>query len=241
MQLFFILLAAIAPAVVLACYIYRRDRFQKEPVKELLKAFGLGMLSVIVSLCITFPAVSLGLFSDEPSTFAGAVSLSFLGAAIPEEIAKFLMFWLLVRKSRFFDEKMDGIVYASVVALGFAFIENVMYLVSDYQNWITIGISRALFSVPGHFFFGVLMGYYYSLHRFCRSEGKPYRLLMLGAPILAHGLYDTVLFSVNVMPSLSIVLMIAFLFLCNSLRKRAGRSVEEHLRRDAEMQIINEQ
>lgn len=236
MQILFLLLAALTPVAVLAGYIYKRDEHKKEPVMELFKAFCLGVLSVFVSLCISIPMGYLGLFSDEPLTIIGAMVTSFLGAAIPEEIAKFLMFWLLVRKNSHFDEKMDGIVYASIVALGFAAIENILYLVANYDAWMSVGISRALFSVPGHFFFGVLMGYYYSLYRFCYTENKSYKLLIVLAPILAHGLFDTVLYAVNVLPSLSFVLMLVFLFLCNSLRKRASRSIAEHLKEDTCLQ-----
>lgn len=237
MQTILVLIAALAPVAVLIYYIYRRDKYQKEPVKELLKAFGLGIMSVFASLLISTPLGSMGLYGNEPSTLWGALSTSFFGAAVPEEIAKFLMFWLLVRKNRFFDERMDGIVYASVVSLGFAAVENIMYLVSNYESWLAVGISRALFSVPAHSFFGVLMGYYYSLYRFCPSESKAYGWLILGAPIIAHGLFDTVLFSVNVLPSLSLILMVLFLILCNNLRKRASRSIAEHLERDAEVKI----
>lgn len=237
MQTIIVLIAALAPVAVLIYYIYIRDKYQKEPVKELLKAFGLGIMSVFASLLISTPLGSMGMYGNEPSTLWGALSTSFFGAAVPEEIAKFLMFWLLVRKNRFFDERMDGIVYASVVSLGFAAVENIMYLVSNYESWLAVGISRALFSVPAHFFFGVLMGYYYSLYRFCPSESKAYGWLILGAPIIAHGLFDTVLFSVNVLPSLSLILMVLFLILCNNLRKRASRSIAEHLERDAEVKI----
>lgn len=237
MQTILVLIAALAPVAVLIYYIYRRDKYQKEPVKELLRAFGLGIISVFVSLLISIPLSGVGLFENEPSTLWGALSTAFLGAAVPEEIAKFLMFWLLVRKNSFFDERMDGIVYASVVSLGFAAIENILYLVANYESWLAVGISRALFSVPAHFFFGVLMGYYYSLYRFCKSENKAYMWLILGAPIIAHGLFDTVLFSVNVLPSLSLILMVLFLILCNSLRKRASRSIADHLKRDAEVII----
>ena len=234
MQLPLILLAALAPIAILAYYIYRRDKFQKEPVKELLKAFGMGILSVPVSLLISTPLEFAGFYSMETQTLLDAVKLSFLGAAIPEEIAKFLMLWLFVRKSRCFDENVDGIVYASVVSLGFAAVENILYLVTNYESWISVGITRALFSVPGHFFFGVLMGYYYSLFRFYPAAGRKVKWLVLGAPILAHGLFDTILFSVEVLPGLSAALMITFILLCNSLRKRASRSIAEHLERDSE-------
>lgn len=232
MELILLILAALAPAAVLIYYIYRRDKYQKEPVKELLKAFGLGILSIPVSLFISTPLESLGFYSTESTAFWGAVATSFFGAAIPEEIAKFLMLWILVRKNRCFDERIDGIVYASIVSLGFAAIENILYLLSNIESWAYVGATRALFSVPGHFFFGVLMGYYYSLYRFCPQESKWYRWLILGAPILAHGIFDTVLFVSGALPSLSLLLTIAFIILCNSLRKRASRSVAEHLARD---------
>lgn len=232
MQLVFLLVAALAPVAMLVYYIYRRDKYKKEPVRELLKAFGYGILSVPIALCMSVPLSSVGLVPAEPSTLWGAVGVSFLGAAIPEEIAKCLMMLLFLRKSRFFDERMDGIVYASVVSMGFAAVENVLYLVSNYDAWVSVGITRALFSVPAHFFFGVLMGYYYSLYRFCPFGNQSYKWLILVAPILAHGLYDTVLFSIDVMPSLSMILMVIFLILCNSIRKRASRSIFEHLNRD---------
>ena len=228
----YILLAALAPAVMLLYYIYRKDEGQKEPVKELLKAFFLGACSVFASLFISYPLGVLGLYHSDPSTLWGAVSISFFGAAIPEEIAKFVLLWLLVRRNKFFDEHMDGIVYAAVVSLGFAAVENVMYLFTS-EDWVSTGISRAIFSVPGHMFFGILMGYYYSLVRFDPVTPRINRFWVLGAPILAHGIFDTILFSAGVLPeALSLVFMIAFLFFCNSLRKQASKRIRMHLVRD---------
>lgn len=108
------LLAALAPVAVLFYYLYRKDDFQKEPVMELLKAFGLGVLSAFLSLCISIPLGILGFFPSEPSTLIEAAAVSFFGAAIPEEIAKFVIFWLLVRRNKFFDEHMDGIGYDGI-------------------------------------------------------------------------------------------------------------------------------
>ena len=88
--------AALMPVAVLIFYIYRKDRANSEPVKELLKAFGLGMLSILASLLVSVPFEMLGLYSMEPSSVIGAISLSFFGAAIPEELAKFFMLWLFV-------------------------------------------------------------------------------------------------------------------------------------------------
>jgi RsiW-degrading membrane proteinase PrsW (M82 family) len=127
---------------------------------------------------------------------------------------------------------MDGIVYAAAVSLGFAGLENVMYLFSS-DDWVSTGIARALFSVPGHCFFGILMGYYYSLVRFDPITPSINKFWVLGAPILAHGIFDSILFTTDVVPELlALVLMIAFIFFCNSLRKQASRRIRAHLVKD---------
>ncbi|MBR5103059.1 MAG: PrsW family intramembrane metalloprotease [Bacteroidales bacterium] len=229
----YILIAALAPVAMLLYYIYRKDDFQKEPVKEVLKAFGLGVVSVFVSLMISGPLGAMGFYPDEPQGLWGAVAVSFFGAAIPEEIAKFLLFWLFVRHNKYFDEHMDGIVYASVVSLGFAGVENILYLFSAGDEWLSTGISRAIFSVPGHFFFGILMGYYYSLVRFDPLSPSINKFWVLGAPIIAHGIFDTILFAAGVVNEfLALVLMVLFVVFCNSLRKLASRSIREHLVKD---------
>lgn len=225
----YILIAALAPVVMLLYYIYRKDEFQKEPVKEVLKAFGLGVASALLSLMISGPFGAIGLYPAEQVTLWDGIAISFFGAAIPEEIAKFLLFWLFVRRNKYFDEHMDGIVYAAAVSLGFAGLENVMYLFSA-EDWVSTGIVRALFSVPAHFFFGILMGYYYSLVRFDPVTPSINRFWVLGAPIIAHGIFDSILFSAGVLPEgLALVIMIVFIWFCNSLRKQASRRIRAHL------------
>ena len=232
----YVLLAALAPVAMLLYYIYRKDEFQKEPVKEVLKAFGLGVASVFVSLLISGPFGAMGLYPSEQETVWDGIAISFFGAAIPEEIAKFLLFWFFVRRYRYFDEHMDGIVYAAAVSLGFAGLENIMYLFSA-EDWVSTGISRALFSVPGHFFFGILMGYYYSLVRFDPVTPKIDRFWVLGAPILAHGIFDSILFTAEVLPEfLALIAMIGFIVFCNSLRKQASRRIRAHLVKDGVVQ-----
>lgn len=225
----YILIAALAPVAMLLYYIYRKDEFQKEPVKEVLKGFGLGVASIFLSLMISGPFGAIGLYPAEQVTLWDGIAISFFGAAIPEEIAKFLLFWLFVRRNKYFDEHMDGIVYAAAVSLGFAGLENVMYLFSA-EDWVSTGIVRALFSVPAHFFFGILMGYYYSLVRFDPVTPSINRFWVLGAPIIAHGIFDSILFSAGVLPEgLALVIMIVFIWFCNSLRKQASRRIRAHL------------
>ena len=169
MQILLVLLSALAPVAVALWYIFKKDSAQPEPDKWLAKAFWYGVLSALLSFVFSTPLGSIfGLELDAevyPSIF-DAFADAFLLTTIPEELAKLIMLWLLLRKNPHFDEKFDGIVYAVCIGMGFAGIENVMYLAGGIEDgsWIGIGISRALFSIPGHFLFAVLMGYYYSLY-----------------------------------------------------------------------------
>ena len=227
-----VLLAALLPVGILIFYINYKDRLSPEPGRELVRAFLTGMLSVPLSFCVSVPLELLDFYSQEPTGILGSVALSFLGAAIPEELAKLFILWLVLRNNRCFDEKMDGIVYAVCVSLGFAAVENVMYLFSSYDNFVSVGIGRALFAVPGHFCFGVIMGYYYSLARFYPDGPKKNKSLVLIAPVLVHGIYDSILFVSNVTPALSGILTIVFLYFCHKMWKYGSKSINEHLQRD---------
>ena len=227
-----ILFAALLPIAILVFYIYRKDKNVPEPTGQLLKAFFYGILSVLLSLCMSIPFGLLGLYPAESITALDSIRHAFFAAAVPEEIAKFVMLWLVVRKNRHFDERVDGIVYAVCVSLGFAALENVLYLFSNAESFVSVGVGRALFAVPGHFCFAVLMGYYYSLARFSAADQKKNYALTLIAPIMAHGIYDAILMVTEVAPVLSVVLPFVFLFFCIKMWKYASAKIQEHLKVD---------
>lgn len=226
------ILVALLPVALLLFYIYRKDKLSPEPTGQLLKAFLFGVASAPLSFCISIPLGFLGFYSEMRYTIFDSIGYAFWAAAVPEEVAKFVMLWLLLRRNRYFDEKMDGIVYAVCVSLGFAALENVMYLFSNYDSYLQVGISRALFAVPGHFCFGILMGYYYSLAKFYPKASGRNKVLVLLAPIIAHGVYDSILFMIDVVPALSWILMIAFLVLCHKMWKYGSARIKEHFDRD---------
>ena len=229
---YIVLLAALLPVAILIFYICYKDKKSPEPTSQLVKAFFFGVLSAPLSFCLSIPFGMIGLYPDEVTTILGSISNAFFAAAVPEEIAKLFMLWLLLRKNRYFDEKMDGIVYAVCVSLGFAALENILYLFSNYEEFLSVGISRALFAVPGHFCFGILMGYYYSLAKFSSKASVKNKVLTLIDPILIHGAYDSILFVAGVTPQLSCVLIIVFLLFCHKMWKYATRRIEAHLKRD---------
>ena len=228
-----ILALALLPALILLYYVYQQDKLQREPVKNLVKAFFYGCLSVFVSLLISVPAMNLGLFPQESHSGADAFLTAFLGAAIPEETAKLLLLWLFLRKCRDFDERMDGIVYAVCIGMGFAAFENVQYLISAGSQWVTVGISRSLTAIPGHFGFAVIMGYFYSLHAFDRYRAPGAALKMWLYPVLAHGVYDWIAMTQEVAPQLGGVIAIAILLLCFALLKWARKHMRKHLVTDS--------
>lgn len=230
MTIYLVILTAITPAAWLLWTIYRKDSEQPEPAKWLVKAFIYGVLSVFLSFVISIPtSMMLGWDIDKQtySSFLEAITDSFLFTAIPEELAKLFMLWLLLRKNPFFDEHFDGIVYAVCIGLGFAALENVFYLFGGMEDWswISTGIMRAFISVPAHYFFAILMGYYYSIYHFGIDRSIKAKIMILAAPVIVHGIFDAILFSMQVSESLSGLIMILFIVFFTKLKKRAKEKV----------------
>ena len=182
-----LLLAAVAPVAVLLYYIYLKDRRCPEPRDMLFRAFRYGIYSTFAVIVLMSPFAS----SSSPKTFMDALKVSFFEAGIPEEFCKWMALFILVWKSPQFDEYIDGIVYAVFISMGFACLENVMYVVEGGMN---VAVSRALLSVPAHFLFAVIMGYYLSMARFHLEKRTYYMACSILFPMLAHGLFDTMAF-----------------------------------------------
>ena len=124
-------------------------------------------------------------------------------------------------------DDFDGIVYAVCIGMGFAAIENVLYLFDNYESWISVGIARALFAVPGHFLDAVIMGFYYSLWHFRILRNWQTCALILVGPILAHGIYDSIVFSMNIDDSLSGILLLLFLLFLNKLKNICKKHIAD--------------
>ena len=228
-----VLALAVLPALILVYYVYQQDSLQREPARNLVKAFFYGAASVFASLLISVPSMRLGLFPQEIHSGLDAFRSAFFGAAIPEETAKLLLLWLFLRRCKDFDERMDGIVYAVCVGMGFAAFENVEYLLGAGSQWVTVGISRSLTAIPGHFGFAVVMGYYFSLHYFDRYRAPLAGLKMWLYPVLLHGTYDWIAMSQQVTPELGGAIALAILLLCFSMLKWARKHMKTHLITDS--------
>lgn len=217
-----LLFAALIPAIVLCIYVFKKDRVEKEPVGLLLGLAALGaftcfpasfleeiLLNLINAVFTPFAVEQDGqLYLDGILYYLYHGSKYFIGVALVEEFVKWAVLLLVTRNNKNFNSLFDGVIYAVFVSLGFAALENVMY-VFEY-GWLN-ALMRALTSVPGHMFFGVLMGYYYSFWHVCKTaaqkedmlkahgligknvrtiSGSRYLCLSLLMPVLSHGLYD---------------------------------------------------
>lgn len=209
---------AILPALILFAYVYKKDPY-KEPMSLLIWTFILGMLS---APCSTFFSGMVP-GSIEAGPFMSAAYTAIFRAAIPEELSKFIMLYALIWNNRHFDDMFDGIVYGSVVGLGFAALENIMYVMDFGPSVI---ISRGLLAVPGHFFFGVTMGFFFALAKFLPNDRKKCLALTLIAPMLLHALYDGLLmWAQNLNTWLSLVIMLVFYYFVTRLWKYGIREI----------------
>ena len=218
--------AALLPAVILGLYIWRKDP-QPEPILWILRAFFAG---VIICFPVAYAEnfISNLLFSvGGPATLFGTTVEAFFVAALPEEAAKLFVLWLFVlRKNPYFDEHFDGIVYAVFVSLGFAAIENVFYVIGSGEGWMSVAATRALLAVPGHYAFGILMGYYYSKYHFIdHSKSTAAKIILV--PILAHGVYDAIAMSGSVDPVAGAFSFFVLVWFCIKLQKYAKNKINE--------------
>ena len=218
-----ILFVATLPSILLWLYIWKKDT-QKEPTSWLVKAVLWG-----VAICIPVAIVESGIetllfgLEGKPSSLWGTTTLAFIVAALPEETLKLFALWMVLRKNPHFDEHFDGIVYAVCVGLGFASMENIMYVLGE-EDWLSTAIVRALLAVPGHYAFAILMGYYYSVYHFVDHSPKIAASVLL-MPVLAHGTYDALAMSGIVSPVVGGLSFFVLIYFCVKMHKVAKAKV----------------
>ena len=185
-----LVILATLPVFLILYYVYRKD-VNKEPISKLLLTLFVGCLSVI-------PASIMELYLEtmKPADpISGGLYEGFVVAAFSEELCKFLLLLLVIWRSPHFNEYFDGIIYAVFISMGFAGVENLMYVFQsgDYATSVGTAVVRAIVSVPGHFLFAVAMGYFLSLARFDPAHRKSHLIKSILYPILLHGTFDAIL------------------------------------------------
>ena len=203
---------AVLPPLLIAFYIYKQDKFDKEPKELILKSFFFGCLSVI-------PIVILELIFNE-NIFSNYFVYMFCGVALVEEGMKYFFLKKYLFNKPEFNEPFDGIVYAVMVSLGFATIENLVYVFIYYPDQqISIAIQRMISAIPLHASCGVIMGYYVGLAKFSSSS----RILLLKGVFFAtmlHAIYNYfILLENGVYSILSVSALILGIYLANKAIK----------------------
>lgn len=245
MSIFILILIALLPAIVLCVYVFKKDRVEKEPIGLLVKLLIFGAIScfpaayieiVLEEIINSSFAEQTAMMIQNPYAYTDSASYAynfvkyFIGVALVEELVKFAVLVMVTRKNKEFNSIFDGIIYSVFVSLGFAALENVLYVL---EYGLATAILRAVLSVPGHMFFAVMMGYHYSMwhltdkailaERELKAKGyiSPYAkefsstksiIMCILVPVLAHGWYDFCCTVDSAWAILALVIFVVFMY-----------------------------
>ena len=198
----FTILSAL-PALALAAYVWHADVTTQEPLHLLVATFVLGVLFA------SFAGVLNGEVGTPIRNFAsvggavpllGSVVFFYLVVGPVEETVKLLAVRLFAFRSDRFDAVVDGAVYGAVAGLGFATIENALYITQNADAGINaaraineaggITVVRTL-AGPGHVIYSAFAGYYLGLAKFNREHAGPIVLKGLVIAAVVHATYNT--------------------------------------------------
>ena len=227
----FLLLAALLPAGILLVRVYQLDKIEKEPPRLLLKMVLFGALGG--ALAALAEILLLRFLSSRLQTDSIWFSLlkNFAVVALIEEFCKRLPIRVIAWKDPAFDYRFDAVVYCVFSALGFAALENAIIVAG---LGIGAALSRAMLSVPGHFFFAVYMGIYLGEAKAAEREGEGfladrYLAASLAVPVLLHGFWDFSLSSDKPVMTVVFYLFVLFFFILASLQLREAAELDTKL------------
>jgi RsiW-degrading membrane proteinase PrsW (M82 family) len=216
-----LLLPVLLPILFWGFYHYHKDRHLPEPIGHLLLAFGLGLLSAAISrglyIALGWASLRYDALALADGNTLGLFAYSMLAIGPVEELAKMLPFLILVLRLPEMDEPIDGIIYASFVALGYAAVENVMYL--DYLTPAEAA-ARGFAGPVVHMLFASIWGYTIGC---AHLRGESLARGVLGGFLLAaglHGLYDFIVLqqTLNALPIAAILVIVVWIWRLRLLR-----------------------
>lgn len=225
-----ILVGGFAPGLFWLWWIYRQDRYEPEPLKDVRQMFIHGMwlpipilfLSFCMTSALTYGILHVEALSQHQGLLLPLVSPVFTAPVI-EELCKF---WALLRfgSSRpALNEPVDGVVYAAAVALGFASVENVLYLMSNHEQLSYVFTLRMMLSVPAHALFASFYGYSVGLAKM--DPQWPSGKMLFRSVLMAVGCHS--LF--NLLAHFSLIGALAMIGLVGWMWKRMFRDIEAAL------------
>ena len=226
----FLLFAALLPAGLLLLRVYQLDKIEKEPPKLLLQMVGCGALggaaAALAEMLLLRLLVS---YLDTDGVWYSLIA-NFLAVALVEELCKRFPIRRIAWKNPAFDYRFDAVVYCVFSALGFAALENVIVVA---RMGLGAALSRAVLSIPGHFFFAVYMGVYMGEAKAAERAGEGFLLdrylaASLLVPTLLHGFWDFSLSTGSTVMTVAFYVFVLMFFLLASqqLREAAEQDVK---------------
>ena len=230
------LMLAIAPGVAISAYIIFKDEYNREPRKHLIISFLLGALSIIPAMLLELPITFTEQSLFFQSTLGNALKAYFM-VALPEEACKYFMLKKYAYRQPEYDEPFDGIVYAVMVGMGFATVENIMYV---YEYGVATGVVRMFLAVPAHATFAIIMGYFMGKAKF--SQKRETYLLLAGLfwAVVFHGSYDFFLFlkdTQQTQSELSLLMLLGAIVSLITGIILSKKAITAHLHQSAEAHI----
>ncbi len=198
------LVMATAPVWALLTFFYVRDRYDKEPRALLVRLFIYGMLVTFIAAAVSLLGISILSAVLPPDSWLYLLLENFVLVALVEEYLKFFVVRRCAYSHPAFNEPYDGMLYAVTASLGFAALENVLYVT---QGGAQVALVRGLLSVPGHALFAAPMGYFLGKARFSKNPDKSriYLKRALVIPVLLHGVYDLLLSTQHTVLAMGVV------------------------------------
>ncbi|WP_042277094.1 PrsW family intramembrane metalloprotease [[Clostridium] dakarense] len=184
-----LLILSIAPTIAFIIWCYLKDKYDKEPIIILCKFFILGAFISVIAIIAEDFLIDINRYSG----YSNLLYMSFIVAGFTEEGLKALVLIPNLLKEKSFNEKLDGIIYSIFLSLGFATIENIIYIFfEESKTALEVGVVRGIISVPAHIMFAITMGYYISKYKFSNKaiKKREYLFMSILVPILLHGIFD---------------------------------------------------
>ena len=186
---------AFAPGIFWLWFFVRGRSYRANPRRLLALTFLYGMLSTIPAAFINTVAIGSDVVGNTADLAATAAAMLFVVGPV-EEVSKFLAVRLGPYRSLYFDEPRDGLMYATAAALGFASVENLVYIVSFGP---AVMIGRAPISPLAHVIFASFWGYALGLQRQQGGRARPLFLLAgLAVAAVVHGVFNILVLSLEV-------------------------------------------
>ena len=180
-----LIVSAITPPLLIVLIIYRNDLYEKEPHKLLITTFFLGCFLIL-------PMILLELITEK--IFKNIFIFSMIGVALVEEGVKYIALLKFNFPKKDFNEPYDGIIYSLVLTMGFALVENIMYVVGSGSEGASVSVLRMLTAIPMHATCGIVMGYFLGMAKMKGKNKSKNLILSMIFPVIIHGLYNYFIF-----------------------------------------------